>query len=74
MVDVVNGGITAGIGQSGQSNPLAMLGQFASTQNQLNQNALFQQTYHARGLHWAHWRSSRQSAPMARWTGRSTAS
>lgn len=48
MVDVIDPRITAGIGQQGQVNPLGMLGQFAQTQNALNQNALFQQTYKAR--------------------------
>jgi hypothetical protein len=46
-VDTINPGIVAGIGQQ-QQNPLAMVGQFAGIQNQLNQNQLFQQTYRAR--------------------------
>jgi hypothetical protein len=49
MVDTINPNITAGIGGQGQQiNPLAMVGQFAQTQNALNQNALFQQTFRAR--------------------------
>ncbi len=48
MVDVINPSITAGIGTQNAINPLAMVGQFAQTQNALNQNALFQQTFRAR--------------------------
>jgi hypothetical protein len=33
---------------AGQPHPLALLGQFAAAQNQLNQNQLFQQTFRAR--------------------------
>ena len=48
MIDVINPSITAGIGTQNAINPLAMVGQFAQTQNALNQNALFQQTFRAR--------------------------
>jgi len=43
----VNTSIYGSLGQN-QQNPLAMIGQFAAAQNQLNQNALFQQTFRAR--------------------------
>ena len=48
MIDTINPSITASIGTQPGINPLAMIGQFASAQNQLNQNALFQQTFRAR--------------------------
>lgn len=47
MIDTINPNITAGIG-AGESNPLNMIYKFAATQNALNQNALFQQTFRAR--------------------------
>lgn len=47
MIDTINPSITAGIG-AGSSDPFNMLYKFAATQNALNQNALFQQTFRAR--------------------------
>lgn len=47
MIDTINPSITAGIG-SGAGDPLNMIYKFAATQNALNQNALFQQTFRAR--------------------------
>lgn len=47
MIDTINPNITAGIG-TGASNPLEMVYRLAVTQNAMNQNALFQQTFRAR--------------------------
>lgn len=44
----IDASITAGIGSGAQLDPMATLYRFAATQNALNQNALFQQTYRAR--------------------------